>query len=151
MPQTEKKTVKRVVKRPTTARVKKTAERKTAPQKLKLLITIVNRDKADFYMDLLQSFEVNMQFCALGRGTAGSDLLHVMGLEDNGKAVIFSIVREDRAEAALAALDQRFKTIKNGKGIAYTVPMSGMIGVSLYSFFCNNRKAVKEDLTNGSV
>ena len=125
--------------------------KKTAPQKLKLLITIVNRDKADFYMDLLQSFEVNAQFCALGRGTAGSDLLHVMGLEDNGKAVIFSVVREDRAEAALAALDQRFKTIKNGKGIAYTVPMSGMIGVSLYSFFCNNRKAVKEDQTNGSV
>ncbi len=151
MPQTEKKTVKRVVKRPTTARAKKTTEHKTAPQKLKLLITIVNRDKADFYMDLLQSFEVNMQFCALGRGTAGSDLLHVMGLEDSGKAVIFSIVREDRAEAALAALDERFKTIKNGKGIAYTVPMSGMIGVSLYSFFCNNRKAVKEDLTNGNV
>ena len=151
MPQTEKKTVKRVVKRPTTARAKKTTEHKTAPQKLKLLITIVNRDKADFYMDLLQSFEVNMQFCALGRGTAGSDLLHVMGLEDSGKAVVFSIVREDRAEAALAALDERFKTIKNGKGIAYTVPMSGMIGVSLYSFFCNNRKAVKEDLTNGNV
>ena len=151
MPQTEKKTVKRVVKRPTTARAKKTTEHKTAPQKLKLLITIVNRDKADFYMDLLQSFEVNMQFCALGRGTAGSDLLHVMGLEDSGKAVIFSIVREDRAEVALAALDERFKTIKNGKGIAYTEPMSGMIGVSLYSFFCNNRKAVKEDLTNGNV
>jgi hypothetical protein len=139
-----------VVKKPA-ARTRKDAEHKTAPQKLKLLITIVNREKADFYMDLLQSFEVNMQFCALGRGTAGSDLLHVMGLEDNGKAVIFSIIREDRAETALAALDQRFKTIKNGKGIAYTVPMSGMIGVSLYSFFCNNRKAVKEDQTNGSV
>ena len=146
---TERKSVKRVVRKPTT-RTRKTAERKTAPQKLKLLITIVNREKADFYMDLLQSFEVNMQFCALGRGTAGSELLHVMGLEDNGKAVIFSIIREDRAEAALAALDQRFQTIKKGKGIAYTVPMSGMIGVSLYSFFCNNRKAVRED-QNGSV
>ena len=146
---TERKSVKRVVRKPAT-RARKTAERKTAPQKLKLLITIVNREKADFYMDLLQSFEVNMQFCALGRGTAGSELLHVMGLEDNGKAVIFSIIREDRAEAALAALDQRFQTIKKGKGIAYTVPMSGMIGVSLYSFFCNNRKAVRED-QNGSV
>ena len=146
---TEKNPVKRVAKRPA-ARAKKSAERKTAPQKLKLLITIVNREKADFYMDLLQSFEVNMQFCALGRGTAGSDLLHVMGLEDSGKAVIFSIIREDRAEAALAALAERFQTIKKGKGIAYTVPMSGMIGVSLYSFFCNNRKAVRED-QNGSV
>ncbi len=120
--------------------------KKTAPQKLKLLITIVNRDKADFYMDLLQSFEVNAQFCALGRGTAGSDLLHVMGLEDNGKAVIFSVIREDRANEALAALADRFATIKKGKGIAYTVPMSGMIGVSLYRFFCNNRKGVEHEI-----
>jgi hypothetical protein len=36
----------------------------------------------------------------------------------------------------------RFATIKNGKGIAYTVPMSGMIGVSLYNFFADNRRAV---------
>ena len=121
------------------------AGRKKAPQKLKLLITIVNREKADFYMDLIQSFEVNMQFRALGRGTAGSELLHVMGLEQSEKAVIFSVVRADRAEAVLAALDSRFKSIKRGKGIAYTVPMSGMIGVSLYSFFCNNRRAVKEE------
>ena len=120
-------------------RARQTATPKTAPQKLKLLITIVNRDKADFYMDLLQSCEVNMQFCALGHGTAGSELLHVMGLEDNGKAVIFSVIREDRAPEALEALAERFATIKNGKGIAYTVPMSGMIGVSLYRFFCDNR------------
>ena len=126
-------------------RTKKATGPKAAPQALKILITIVNREKADFYMDLLQSFEINAQFCAFGRGTAGSDLLHMMGLEQSEKAVIFSIVREDRAPAALAALEERFKTIKKGKGIAYTIPMSGMIGVSLYSFFCNNRRAVKED------
>ena len=138
MPQAEKKTK---AASPTARRVRarQTAAPKTAPQKLKLLITIVNRDKADFYMDLVQSFGVNMQFCALGRGTAGSELLHVMGLEDNGKAVIFSVIREDRAPEALEALADRFATIKNGKGIAYTVPMSGMIGVSLYRFFCDNR------------
>ncbi|MBR7181521.1 MAG: hypothetical protein IKD28_01905 [Clostridia bacterium] len=126
-------------------RTAKKSERKSAPQVLKLLITIVNREKADFYMDLLQSFEINAQFCAFGRGTAGSELLHMMGLEQSEKAVIFSIVREDRAPAAMAALAERFRTIKKGKGIAYTVPLSGMIGVSLYSFLCNNRRAVKEE------
>ena len=120
-------------------RIKAQPERKIAPQTLKLLITIVNREKADFYMDFLQSFEVNAQFRALGRGTAGSELLHVMGLESSEKAVIFSVIREDQAKAALEALEERFATIKKGKGIAYTVPMSGMIGVSLYRFFCNNR------------
>jgi hypothetical protein len=113
-----------------------------APSKLKLLITIVNREKADFYMDLIQSFDVNMQFRASARGTASTDILHMMGLAESEKAVIFSVIREDRVKAALEALAVRFATIKNGKGIAYTVPMSGMIGVSLYNFFADNRRAV---------
>ena len=117
----------------------------TAPQRLKLLITVVNREKVEFYMDLLQSFEVNMQFTASARGTATTDLLHMMGLEESAKSVIFSVIREDRAKDALRALEERFATIKRGKGIAYTVPLSGMIGVSLYQFFCNNRRTVKEE------
>lgn len=116
-----------------------------APRKLKLLITVVNREKVEFYMDLIQSFEVNMQFTASARGTATSDLLQMMGMEESAKSVIFSVIREDRAKDALHALEERFATIKRGKGIAYTVPLSGMIGVSLYQFFCNNRRAVKED------
>ena len=119
---------------------KKTASAMQAPQKLKLLITIVNREKAEFYSDLLQTFEVNMQFRAAARGTAGSDILQMMGLAESEKAVIFSVIREDRVKGALEALAKRFSTIKGGKGIAYTVPFSGMIGVSLYQFFCNNRK-----------
>ena len=115
-----------------------------APRKLKLLITVVNRDKVEFYMDLIQSFEVNMQFNVSARGTASSDLLNMMGLEDSAKSVIFSLIREDRAKEALRALEERFSTIKRGKGIAYTVPLSGMIGVSLYQFFCNNRQ-IKEE------
>ena len=66
----------------------------------------------------------------------------MMGLMESEKAVIFSVIRDDRVKAALEALEARFSTIKNGKGIAYTVPMSGMIGVSLYNFFADNRRAV---------
>ena len=121
---------------------KKQAPAMQAPQKLKLLITIINREKADFYMDLIQSFEVNMQFRCAAKGTASSDILHMMGLEESEKAVIFSVIREDRVKHVMEALSQRFATIKGGKGIAYTVPMSGMIGVSLYHFFSNNRRAV---------
>ena len=128
-------------------RVAKSAEKApmAAPVKLKLLITVVNREKVEFYTDLLQSFEVNMQFSTSARGTASSDILQLMGLEESGKSVIFSVIREDKATEALHALEQRFNTIKRGKGIAYTVPLSGMIGVSLYQFFCNNRKAVREE------
>jgi hypothetical protein len=108
-----------------------------APRKLKLLVTVVNREKAEFYMDFLQSFEVNFQTAMAARGTASKETLRLLGIGETDKTVIFSIIREDMCDKALSALEQKFKTIKNGKGIAYTVPMTGTIGVAIYRFLSN--------------
>ncbi len=108
-----------------------------APRKLMLLVTVVNRAKAEFYTDFLQSFEVNFQTAMAASGTAGAETMRLLGLHDSDKTVIFSIIREDMAPRALEALEEKFKTIKNGKGIAYTVPMTGTIGVAIYQFLSN--------------
>ena len=108
-----------------------------APRKLMLLVTVVNRDKAEFYADFIQSFEVNLQTTMAASGTANTETLRYLGLTETDKSVIFSIIREDRAPAALQALEGKFKTIKNGKGIAYTIPMTGTIGVAIYRFLSN--------------
>lgn len=115
------------------------AERMSAPRKLTLLVTVVNRNKAEFYADFLQSFEVNMQLIMNAQGTASKETLHYLGLVETDKAVIFSAIREDRADEALSALGQKFKTIKNGKGIAFTTPMTGTIGVAIYQFLSNTQ------------
>ncbi len=112
--------------------------RMTAPQKLKLLFLIINRSKAEFYMDFLQSFAVNLQFSSAASGTANTEMLSYLGLTDNEKTVIFAVIRADRASEALRQLEEKFRTIKNGKGIAYTVPMTSIIGVATYQFLSNN-------------
>ena len=111
-----------------------------APKKLKLLITVVNKNKAEFYMDYLQEFEINMQMSMRARGTADSDLLHYLGLEDSEKRVLFSLVREDMAPAGLRGLEEKFETVRDGKGIAYTVPLSSVAGAAIYQFLTNNRQ-----------
>lgn len=113
--------------------------------KLELLVTIVNRNKADFYIDLIQSFEVNMQIVALGQGTADAAMLDFLGLAGSEKAVIFSVIREDRIPKALRLIEEKFNTIKGGKGIAWTVSLSSVIGVSIFGFLSNNRMTVKEE------
>lgn len=113
--------------------------RMEAPRRLSLLVTVVNRSKAEFYADLLQSFEVNMQLITAASGTASTEVLHYLGLTDTDKSVIFSVIREDQVKGALASLEEKFKTIKNGKGIAFTVPMSGTIGVAIYQFLSNTK------------
>ena len=109
-----------------------------APKKLKLLVTVVNRKKAEFYIDVLHDFEVNLQLTLLAEGTANNEMREMLGLtSEKEKAVILSVIREDNAPAALKALEEKFRTIKNGKGIAYTVPMTGTIGVAIYRFLAN--------------
>lgn len=109
----------------------------TAPKKLMLLFTIVNRNKAEFYVDVLQKFEINMQLVIAANGTANNDIQSLLGLTDLSKSIIISIVRNDKAKAALTELDEKFKTVKGGKGIAYTVPMTSTIGVAIYQFLSN--------------
>jgi hypothetical protein len=108
-----------------------------APHKLKLLITVVNRKKTEFYADFLQSFEINMQLVLNGLGTASAETMRMLGIPEAEKGVIISIIKEDMAKSALDALEEKFQTIKHGKGIAYTIPMTGTIGVAIYQFLAN--------------
>lgn len=137
MAEVKKTPVKRATRQVRRVSVKPVEEKPIAPQKLQLLFTVVDRKKAEFYADFLQSFEVNMQLTLAARGTASSETLSMLGLTDSEKSVIISVIKEEKAPAALHALENKFRTIKNGKGIAYTVPMSGTIGVAIYQFLAN--------------
>ncbi len=110
----------------------------TAPKKLNILVTIVDRSKADFYLDTLEGYEVNLQTVIFGKGTAPSDIQQYLGLSQMGKAVIFSIVKEENVKKILADYEDKYFKTKNGKGIAFTIPISSMIGVLIYQFLCNN-------------
>ncbi len=110
----------------------------SAIKKLKLLVTVVDRPKAEFYLDVISQMEVNCQMVLSGIGTARSELVELLGLNIN-KAVILSVVREDMVEKVMDCLEDKFATIRNGKGIAFCVPLSSVIGVNLYQFLSNNR------------
>ena len=110
----------------------------SAIKKLKLLVTVVDRGKGEFYLDVISQFEVNCQMAMQGMGTANSELIDALGLTPH-KAVILSVVREDKMDTIMHALEDKFATIKNGKGIAFAVPLSSVIGVNLYQFLSNNR------------
>ena len=76
----------------------------SAIKKLKLLFTVVDRPKGEFYLDVLAQFDVNFQMSLGGLGTASSDLVELLGLEPH-KAVILSVVREDLVEDVMNCLE----------------------------------------------
>ena len=110
----------------------------SAIKKLKLLFTIVDRPKGEFYLDVISQFDVNCQLAMGGLGTATSELVELLGLEPH-KAVILSVVREDMVDTVMNCLEDKFRTIRNGKGVAFAVPLSSVIGVNLYQFLSDNR------------
>ena len=110
----------------------------SAIKKLKLLFTVVDRPKGEFYLDVLAQFDINFQMAVGGLGTANSELLELLGLEPH-KVVILSVVREDLVETVMNCLEDKFRTVRGGKGICFAVPLASVIGVNLYQFLSDNR------------
>lgn len=107
-------------------------------KKLKLLITVVDRQKGEFYLDVISQFSVNYQLALPGEGTASSELVELLGLNTQ-KQVIFSVIREDRTDEIMNCLEDKFASIRGGRGIAFAVPLSSVIGVNLYRFLSDNQ------------
>ena len=76
-----------------------------AIKKLKILVTVVDRSKAEFYLDVISQFRVNCQMVMPGTGTAKSEIITLLGLNKQ-KAVIFSVVREDLVPSIMNCLEE---------------------------------------------
>ncbi len=116
-----------------------------APEKLYLLVTVVQKGKGTFFADLLQTFGSNLQICMTGTGTARQDLVEFLGLKDNRRSVIFSIVREEKLNAILEALEDRFYSVNGKTGISFAIPLSSVIGKLSYGFLSNDPQMVKRE------
>ena len=111
-------------------------------KKLKLLVTVVDRNKGEFYLDVISQFDVNCQLILGGVGTAQSEWVELLGLNNN-KAVILSVVREDRTDAVMDCLEEKRAAQRRGQGlVAFSIPMSSVIGVNLYRFLSDNRPKI---------
>lgn len=110
-------------------------EKLTSTKKLFLLVTIVKKNKADYYVDLIESLGVNFQFGTIGNGTTKST---IFSDEVGSKRIIFSVITEDIEKKVLGMLKQKFKEVKDGKGVAWTIPFSSVMGVTFFNFLSNN-------------
>lgn len=106
-------------------------------KKLSIFITIVNAGHGNAICKVFQRFEVAAQFTQRGRGTASKDILGILGLEETGKDVVFSIIKEENIPEVKPELEAYFKASKANKGIGMAIPMTSIIGATLYKFLTN--------------
>lgn len=117
--------------------------RNIAPMKLEVVMAIVHNDKAAYFISLIQSYQANVHLTIPAQGTTHL-ILNYLGLTERPKSLILSVVRADESAKLIELLDQTFKKGKNYKGIAFTVPMTSVIGTLVYGFLSNDKRTVKE-------
>ncbi len=110
---------------------------KKEPESLEMVLTIIPKGKGNYFLKLYNRIEVSLQTSMFGMGTADSMMLGLFGLADIEKDVIISLVKKSNRDKIFSILDYELET--HGKGIAFAVPLSGVVGRSLYSFLINQR------------
>ena len=103
-------------------------------KKLSMFITIVNRGQGNFVLKLFESEGANAQFVQYGEGTAQKEIRDILGIEDNSKEIIISLISQDKIDSAKRELEAFFKVSKRNRGIGFSIPMTSLIGMKFYQF-----------------
>jgi hypothetical protein len=118
--------------------------RNIAPIKLELLMAIVHNEKVAYYSSIIQSHQANLQFSMAAKGTTHL-VLSYLGINEEPKTLLMSVVRADEAPKLIEQLEETFKKGKNYKGVAFTIKLTSVIGTLVYGFLANDKRAVKEE------
>lgn len=124
------------------AETNKKIARNIAPDKLEMLVLIVHKEKIRFYTNLIQTMEANFHLNLPASGTSEKAIVSYIGLNEPNRAAILSVIREDKEKDLLEVLDENFNQIKGGGGIAFTIPLSSLIGSLVYSFLSNDKRTL---------
>lgn len=106
---------------------------------LKMFVIIVPFGQQPAIQKYLETCDVAATFIAAGEGTGTKDTYEVLGLSNSRKQLIFALIREDKIETLKQSLQKRFAGPLAAKGIAFSIKIRSIAGVSVYKFLTNNR------------
>jgi uncharacterized protein YfbU (UPF0304 family) len=93
---------------------------------MKLLVTIVDRENSEEYIELLNHDKPRFQVVSLGHGTANSEILDYFGLAETDKTLILAIVEDGDVKALFEELAKKESIHRHGGAVAFTVSIANM-------------------------
>ena len=104
---------------------------------LVVLVTIVNRTQGNAIVKICESHGASMQFIESGHGTAQNSILQILGINDNSKDVVFSILRQEAIPELKQEIEAFFLASKRNKGIAFTIKLTTVAGIRIYQYLAD--------------
>ena len=102
---------------------------KPAPKKtgrIKLLFSVVRPSDEGKLKEILDDGSVALSYTFAGTGTARSQVLDYLGIGETNKSVVVSLIPESDEESIMRALRNKMALYLVGKGISFTVPLTGI-------------------------
>ncbi len=95
----------------------------------KILVGIVNKDDEVRLAETINRYATALNFSGIGHGTARSHYRSYFGFNEIEKRVTFSIIPSYLEHTLLNAVGQELKLYLLGRGIAFTMPLSGISNI----------------------
>lgn len=98
---------------------------------IKLLIAIVSRGQGPKVSKEAHRLGAHGGIVALGRGTAPSEMLDILGIGGSEKDIFICAVYANEAHDILTALSDKMGFERPGGGVAFTIPVQSVGGTTL--------------------
>ena len=105
---------------------------KKAPQKkdrVKLLVGIINKEDEGRFTEIVNECATAMHFSGVGHGTARSSYMTYFGFNEIEKRMTMSLIPAGAEHNILSAVGHGLKLYLVGRGIAFTIPLSGISNI----------------------
>lgn len=93
---------------------------------IRIVVTIVDRGKGDKVTQIYNEDNIHFHFICHGEGTATSEVLDVLGIGETDKDVVLSMVPACKVPDLLSKITDKMYLHKAGKGIIFSLPVSGI-------------------------
>ena len=103
--------------------------KKQDDKRVKMLVSIINKADQEALTETLNRYAVAMHFSGIGHGTARSSYRSYFGFNEIEKRITMSLIPDNREHKILSAVGHGLKLYLVGRGIAFTVPLSGISSI----------------------
>lgn len=111
------------------------------------MVTITGRDQGERFSSMHKSEKLPVIFVTLGKGTASSEVLDYLGLEESDKIVLFTAVTGEVWKQVKKGMETKLNIDVPGTGISFIVPVSSMGGKKTLQFLLAGQEFEKEEET----
>lgn len=98
-------------------------------KRAKLLVGIIRKEDEIAMTEACNDCCVSLHFSGIGYGTAKSNYLSYLGLDEIEKRVVYSLIPNYCESRVLRAINRKLRLYLPGNGIAFTIPLSGISSI----------------------